>query len=56
VGDVHAAARRLGSATCPVEWVAKHKIIGVDRFFTRDPDGNRIEIQGPEAASTGAVS
>ena len=52
VADVHAAARRLGSAGCAVEWVAKHKIIGVDRFFTRDPDGNRIEIQGREAAST----
>ena len=52
VADVHAAARRLGSAGWAVEWVTKHKIIGVDRFFTRDPDGNRIEIQGREAAST----
>jgi hypothetical protein len=32
-----------------VAWNTRHKIPGVDRFFTDDPDGNRIEIQGPEA-------
>lgn len=49
VKDVHSAARRLASSGCAVEWSTRHKIVGIDRFFTRDPDGNRIEIQGPEA-------
>jgi hypothetical protein len=48
VSDVHAAARRLSGAGCRVGWESKYKIPGVDRFFTDDPDGNRIEVQGPE--------
>lgn len=48
VGDVHAAARVLGARGLPVAWDTKYKIEGVDRFFTEDPDGNRIEIQGEE--------
>ena len=48
VNDVHSAARRLASAGCAVEWSTRHKIVGVSRFFTRDPDGNRVELQGPE--------
>ena len=49
VSDVHAAARHVAAAGCRVGWESKYKIPGVDRFFTDDPDGNRIEIQGPEA-------
>ena len=29
------------------------KIPGIDRFFVYDPDGNRVELQGPERS--GAV-
>ena len=49
VSDVHAAARWVAAAGCAVAWNTRHKIPGVERFFTDDPDGNRIEIQGPEA-------
>lgn len=49
VKDVHAAARHVESRGLPVRWDTKYKIEGVDRFFTDDPDGNRIEIQGSDA-------
>jgi catechol 2,3-dioxygenase-like lactoylglutathione lyase family enzyme len=49
VRDVHAAARRVEQEGFPVKWDTGYKIPGVDRFFTQDPDGNRIEIQGQEA-------
>jgi catechol 2,3-dioxygenase-like lactoylglutathione lyase family enzyme len=48
VEDVHAAARCLESRGLPVRWDTKYKIDGIDRFFTEDPDGNRVEIQGTE--------
>lgn len=48
VSDAHAAARHVAASGCEVIWEHKYKIEGVDRFFTSDPDGNRIEIQGPE--------
>jgi hypothetical protein len=32
----------------PVRPEEKYKILTIDRFFTEDPDGNRIEIMGPE--------
>ena len=48
VRDVHSAARHVTAAGGQVQWHARHKIPGVDRFFTHDPDGNRIELQGPE--------
>src|SRR5262249_45324811 len=47
VADVHQAARVLASAGYSVRWEA-HKSEGVDRFFIHDPDGNRLEFQGPE--------
>ncbi len=50
VSDVHAAAEYLAEKGLPVEWDKKHKIDGIDRFFTDDPDGNRVEIQGDERA------
>ena len=53
VSDVRAAAEAIAKAGFPADWSTKHKIIGVDRFFTRDPDGNRIEIQGSDGTSTG---
>jgi catechol 2,3-dioxygenase-like lactoylglutathione lyase family enzyme len=48
VTDVHAAARYLEELGLPVRWDTKYKIGGIDRFFTEDPDGNRVEIQGSD--------
>ncbi len=50
--DVHAAGRALEERGVAVAWMLRYKIPGVDRFFIRDPDGNRIEVQGPDG--TGA--
>ncbi|MEM9161288.1 MAG: VOC family protein, partial [Verrucomicrobiota bacterium] len=47
VNDVHACAETVREAGFQVEW-DPYKIVGVDRFFTADPEGNRIEIQGTE--------
>ena len=52
VRDVRSAARQLEAAGCLVQWEAKYKIPGIDRFFIRDPDGNRIEIQGRDSAAS----
>jgi hypothetical protein len=49
VADVYSAARRVKEMGCEMLWNTRHKIVGVDRFFTRDPDGNRVEIQGSDA-------
>jgi glyoxylase I family protein len=43
VSDLQAAARVLERFGFPVLW-ENMKIDGIDRFFTRDPDNNRIEI------------
>jgi glyoxylase I family protein len=51
VADVHAAARYLEGRGLPVRWDTNYKIEGIDRFFTEDPDGNRVEIQGTERAT-----
>src|SRR3954469_14039852 len=51
VADVHASGRHIGSLGLPVRWDTKYKIEGVDRFFTEDPDGNRVEIQGSDATT-----
>ena len=48
VRDVHAAAGYLESQGLPVLWDRKYKIEGIDRFFTEDPDGTRVELQGTE--------
>jgi len=48
VKDVKAAAEHIESFDWPIRWEAKYKIIGIDRFFVYDPDGNRIELQGPD--------
>ena len=47
VSDVRAAARAVEAGGFPVTWDS-YKIEGLDRFFTRDPDGNRLEFQGDE--------
>ncbi len=47
VNDLHAAAEQLEKAGHVVAW-EKMKIQNVDRFFTRDPDGNRIEIMSAD--------
>jgi hypothetical protein len=41
-------ADRLGAAGAPVEWAPAHEIPGVQRFFTGDPWGNRLELLAPE--------
>lgn len=50
MADVHAAAKYFEAQGRDVKW-DKTKIPGVDRFFIRDPDGNLIELQGPDAAA-----
>ncbi len=49
VSDVHALAKAVEKAGYSITWDT-YKIAGIDRFFTRDPDGNRIEFQGDELA------
>jgi catechol 2,3-dioxygenase-like lactoylglutathione lyase family enzyme len=51
VDDVRAAARVIEAAGYPVAWDTRYKIPGIDRFFTRDPDGNRVEFQGRDATA-----
>ena len=51
VADVHAVATVIAGAGCEVIWDTKFKIPGIDRFFTRDPDGNRVEFQGADEES-----
>ena len=48
VADVRRTAEVLEARGQTVAWQHKYKIRGVDRFFIRDPDGNRIEVQGPD--------
>jgi catechol 2,3-dioxygenase-like lactoylglutathione lyase family enzyme len=48
VADLGVAARVLEAHGHPVRPEHKYKIRDIDRFFTEDPDGNRIEIMGPE--------
>jgi catechol 2,3-dioxygenase-like lactoylglutathione lyase family enzyme len=48
VSDLDVAARVLAASDFPVLWEQKYKIRDIDRFFTSDPDGNRIEVMGPE--------
>ena len=48
VADLDVAARVLKAHGYPVLPEEKYKIKSIDRFFTADPDGNRIEIMGPE--------
>ncbi|HEX8168079.1 MAG TPA: VOC family protein [Beijerinckiaceae bacterium] len=48
VADVRATAEALEARGEAVAWQQRYKIPGVDRFFIRDPDGNRIEVQGPD--------
>ena len=50
VADLRSAAQHLQSRGQTIQWHTKHKIPNVDRFFVYDPDGNRIEVQGPETA------
>jgi len=47
VDDVHDCATVIREAGFDVKWET-YKILGIDRFFTADPEGNRIEIQGTE--------
>jgi glyoxylase I family protein len=50
VADVHGTAAALEARGERVAWQDRDKIRGVDRFFIRDPDGNRIEVQGPDGS------
>lgn len=53
VTDIESAAAHIAAAGCEVAWDRKYKIGGVDRFFTSDPDGNRIELQGRDGGMKG---
>jgi catechol 2,3-dioxygenase-like lactoylglutathione lyase family enzyme len=46
--DVHEAAQVFEERGIALTW-DRLKIAGIDRFFISDPDGNRLEFQGPEA-------
>jgi glyoxylase I family protein len=48
VADIQTAAKVLEENGYAVLWEEKYKINHIDRFFTQDPDQNRIEIMGPE--------
>ena len=52
VEDISAAAAVVERAGYPIIWDTRFKIPKIDRFFTRDPDGNRVEFQGPEREET----
>lgn len=47
VTDLDAAAKAVAEAGFQVRHDGRGSIPGVERFYTDDPDGNRIEIQGP---------
>jgi len=49
VKDVKAAYKILQEAGFQTQWNTK-KIPGIDRFFSYDPDGNRIEFQGSDGS------
>lgn len=55
VRDVRESAAHLESKGLPVRWDQKYKIDRIDRFFTEDPDGNRIEIQGSDRETKSGV-
>lgn len=46
--DIYQAAKTIEAAGFEVQWERKKKIPGVDRFFTRDPAGNLIELKGSD--------
>ena len=48
VADIRGTAETLEARGERIAWQHRYKIRGVDRFFIRDPDGNRIEVQGPD--------
>jgi len=52
VSEIEATAAAIESAGYPVLWERKYKIRDINRFFTEDPDGNRIEVMGPDAGVT----
>ncbi len=45
VADLKVAAQAVGAAGFPVTNDGRGTIPGIERFYTVDPDGNRIEIQ-----------
>ena len=49
VADIGEAFGSIEAAGFEARWDTR-KIPGIDRFFTRDPDGNRVEFQGRERA------
>ncbi|MDB5294233.1 MAG: bleomycin resistance protein [Phycisphaerales bacterium] len=54
VDDLLAAAAQVGARGVSVAWNTTHKIVGINRFFVRDPDGNRVELQGPDESPVAA--
>jgi catechol 2,3-dioxygenase-like lactoylglutathione lyase family enzyme len=54
VSDSHTAAEALQRAGFQVIWEKRYLFPGIDRFFTRDPSGNRVEFHGPAETGSGA--
>jgi catechol 2,3-dioxygenase-like lactoylglutathione lyase family enzyme len=50
VGDVDAVAARVAAAGFPVRW--DDDFPGYRRFYTRDGNGNRVEVLGGSGAPT----
>jgi len=50
VSNVFETYRIVEAAGYEAKW-DQRKIPGIERFFTRDPDGNRIEFQGSAEAA-----
>ncbi len=48
VSDLVAAEQAVKTAGFEVRYDGRGSIPGVVRFYTNDPDGNRIEIQAPQ--------
>jgi catechol 2,3-dioxygenase-like lactoylglutathione lyase family enzyme len=51
--ELHRLATRLREAGSPVDWDVR--IPGVERFFSADPFGNRLEFQGEDDAGGSAA-
>lgn len=48
VSDLKAASEAVAAAGLPVVNDGRGTIPGVERFYTTDPDGNRIEVQAKQ--------
>jgi catechol 2,3-dioxygenase-like lactoylglutathione lyase family enzyme len=47
VDDLEAVAATVEAAGADVDWSERHSFAGHQRFHTRDPHGNRVEVLQP---------